>query len=187
MEARSRSHMVVIGDERGPETQSCAVLPSPCGAGAGPFPPLCGKGGDLALLRNCADIEPRRWVREDVMKQPGLLEENSLHVDARVSHGTRGCRRSLKLLLGEVCHSEKKVRLCWGHACAISSQVEHGTNATYCNGFSRCPQKQDPAPAPAAAQDKPQGDKERGMGCPTACTWDRAWIWPFGDTSFAVL
>lgn len=141
MEARSRSHMVVIGDEHGPETQSCVVLPSPCGAGAGPFPPLCGKGGDLALLRNCADVEPRRWVREDVMKQPGLLGENSLHVDARVSHGTRGCRRSLKLLLGEVCHSEKKVRLCWGHACAISSQVEHGANATYCNGFSRCPQK----------------------------------------------
>lgn len=73
MEARSRSHMVVIGDERGPETQSCAVLPSPCGAGAGPFPPLCGKGGDLALLRNCADVEPRRWVREDVMKQPRVI------------------------------------------------------------------------------------------------------------------
>lgn len=91
MEAGSRSHMVVIGDEHGPETQSCVVLPSPRGAGAGPFPPLCGKGGDLASLRNYADIEPKWWAREDVMNHPWLLGENSLHGDARVSHSTRGC------------------------------------------------------------------------------------------------
>lgn len=141
MEARSRSHMVVIGDERGPETQSCVVLPSPCGAGAGPFPPLCGKGGDLTLLRNCADVEPRRWVREDVMKQPGVIGREQF---ARGRTGVPwhpGLQEKFETSLGEVCHSEKKVRLCWGHACAISSQVEHGTNATYCNGFSRCPQK----------------------------------------------